>query len=244
MKLRHVAALALVGCCVWPRFGIALERGLHSTYTRDSSDWWSLLRLEPLGNEPAEGKEAEGPNVSPPAPNNFVVAGVNLWRGIPISEANDQIASAPVISRGDAASGRAQICFQSAEDSGSYKLIFEEGEVARDAYLIEDGAPWKGIDNCIPTEQVSTNAATESGLHLGMSVAEVKAILGKPSSENKQRIVYASLWQHPLTAEELRAFRKSGGPADVSASDRTTYIEIRFRSGKAEYIALSATETY
>jgi hypothetical protein len=244
MNLRHAAALALVGCCVWPTFGLALERGLQSTYTRDNSDWWSLARLEPLGNEAAKGKEAEEPNVSPPAPTNFVIAGVNLWRGIPISEAKDRIANAPIIERGDAASSRAQICFQSAEDSGSYKLIFEEGEVARDAYLIEDGAPWKGMDNCVPSEQVSTSAATESGLHLGISVAEVKAILGKPSSETKQRIVYASLWQHPLTAEELRAFRKSGGPADETRSDRATYIEIRFLSGKAKYIALSATETY
>src|SRR5690349_16633249 len=106
----------------------------NSQYLNNGSDWWSLI-----GH--AGGGGYFDPPYYPtrdrrlPAPD-FVILGVDLQAESPIDQAKNRIGMAPVLSRGDASTGRAQICFKSALDDGRYKLIFEEGELDSVVYMI------------------------------------------------------------------------------------------------------------
>jgi hypothetical protein len=80
------------------------------------------------------------------------------------------------------------MCFKSESDSGRFKQIFEEGEVASAAYLFDGGPDWLGSDRCVVSPKISGNLAAESGLHLGMTAAQAERILGKPCIESNDSI--------------------------------------------------------
>jgi hypothetical protein len=71
--------------------------------------------------------------------------------------------------RGDAASGRNQICYTA--PSGSVHLIFEFGEVNSVPYLFDGGPTWNGSELCAPSSSVSAKLSTASGLRLGIGVS-------------------------------------------------------------------------
>src|SRR6267142_1548568 len=85
-------------------------------YIADDSDWWSLIgQVGPEGGCSTPRKERS-------SRANFVIAGVDLQQGQPIRDAVEKIAKPSVIvERGDAAVGRAQICFKSASERGRFK---------------------------------------------------------------------------------------------------------------------------
>ena len=143
----------------------------------DSSDWWSYTRQEGLPyQEPRHPIHFQNRE---PAESNFQIAGVPL--DAPrhdFSVIRSKFGEGNEVERGDAASGRNQICYVST--SGSVHLIFEFGEVNSVLYLFEGGATWNGRELCTRSKSVSANSSTASGLRLGIGPEEVKAILGAP----------------------------------------------------------------
>src|SRR4029077_13327760 len=102
----------------------------------DNSDWWSLLRE-------TKPEACLTPSKKKPDGANFVIAGVDFRNGDAIEDAERKIAKPWAISsRGDASTGREQIGFKSAAEGGRFKLIFERGEIASAAYLIDGGPDW------------------------------------------------------------------------------------------------------
>ncbi|MFZ0678545.1 hypothetical protein [Candidatus Binatus sp.] len=151
----------------------------------DNSEWWSLLRG--VGPDACSTLSKEKPNAA-----NFVIAGVDLRHDEPIRDAEEKVEkTSEIMTRGDASTGRTQICFKSASEKGRFKLIFEQGEVTSVAYLIDGGADWPQSYKCVASQKISDKLATASGLHLGMTAAEVKKILGKPCIESNDSIEYA-----------------------------------------------------
>jgi len=145
----------------------------------DSSDWWSYTRQEELpAQEPHEPIKFQARE---PAEANFQVAGIALGAKWDFSDAESKFGSAPEVERGDAASGRHQICYIS--PSGGVHLIFELGEIDAVVYLFEDGQKWNGSELCAPSEAVTANTSSESGLRLGLEPWQVKNILGSPNTE-------------------------------------------------------------
>jgi hypothetical protein len=193
--------------------------------TYDDSDWWSLIRQD----KPDACSKA--PSKEKPDGANFVVAGVDLRQGQPLRDAEKRVAKVPTVNqRGDSGSSRRQMCFQSESDDGRFKLIFEEGEVASAAYLIDGGPDWIGSDRCVTSPKISGNLATESGLHLGMTVAQAERILGKPCIESNDNIEYSFVQQH-------------GNDKDPNEYWDWGTIQIRFRGANAYYIATLTGET-
>ena len=73
-----------------------------------------------------------------PSPSNFQILGLNLDDDI-FSEAAAKLGKAPVVERGDASTGRSQVCYISPEERGTVHLVFEKGEVNEVFYLFVGG---------------------------------------------------------------------------------------------------------
>jgi hypothetical protein len=221
-----VLALTLIG---WT--------GSGSSQMDDNSDWWSLIR--DVGPDACSTLSKEKPDGA-----NFVIAGVNLRRGDPIHDAEEKVEkTSEIMTRGDASTGRTQICFKSASEKGRFKLIFEQGEIPSVAYLIDGGPDWPQSYKCVVSQKISEKLATASGLHLGMTAAEVEKILGKPCIESNDSIEYAFDYKYMLTSDERRRLKGKGGFEVDEPVDWFGTMQIKFRGAKAYYIAILTGET-
>lgn len=213
----------------------------------DSSDWWSYTRQEELPvHQPRQPIKFQSRK---PAETNFQVAGITLGETWDFSGVRSKFGKATQVERGDAASGRDQICYLSS--TGNVHLIFELGEVDSLVYLFEDGPKWNGSELCATSKAVSEETSTASGLRLGLEPDQVKKILGDPSIVTPRKLVYYFGYKKktpPKTLAQLRKdhpemndveFRKNYEYADGEA-----YVEARFASRKLNYLAISRSETY
>lgn len=214
----------------------------------DSSDWWSYTRQEelpvPERREPIRFQNRE------PSESNFQVAGLALGATWDFAEVRSKFGEATEVERGDAASGRNQICYVSS--SGRVHLIYELGELDAVLYLFVDGAQWNGSHLCAVSEAVSANISTASGLRLGLQPHQVNSILGNPSLATASKLIYYFSYKERTPHEALARLRQDY--PDMSDAEFTknfeyadveSYIEARFASGKLSYLAISKSdETY
>lgn len=168
----------------------------------------------------------------------------------PFGRITASLGKARVTERGDASTGRAQICYTSKSRPESTYLIFEAGETDLTFYLFSDGVPWKGSDRCTRTPLVSRSLATGSGLRLGMTASQVEAILGKPTASFQGRLIYWGTTYRKTSQDVLHKLRKQNPKMssaefqkDFSQYDLTIYIEARFSAGKMTYLAVSEDTT-
>jgi len=123
------------------------------------------------------------------------------------------------------------------------KLIFERGEIASAAYLIDGGPDWSESYKCVASKIVSDKLATASGLHLGMTAAEVEKILGKPCIETNDSIEYAFDYQYMLPFDKRQRLKGEGHLGADEPVDWFGSMQIKFRGAKAYYIAILTGET-
>jgi len=82
-----------------------------------------------------------------------------------------------------------------------------------------------------------------------MTTADVKKILGKPSTTAPDRLVYSRLTKKKMSPEDLKKLRTSSpGTSDENLQrnaswDVTVYIEARFSNDKMTYLAVMRAET-
>jgi hypothetical protein len=187
-----------------------------------------------------------------PAKTNFQIAGIT---GIALGETWDlsvirsKFGEATEVERGDAASGRNQICYT--PSSGNVHLIFELGEVDSLLYLFEDGPKWNGSQFCAASKAVGPDTSTASGLRLGLRPQQVKNILGDPNIATPSRLVYYFEYKMKTPPEALVRLRetyRNMSDAEFGRNfeyaDGEAYIEARFSSGKLNYLVISKSETY
>ncbi len=242
--LRRVCSVPLLTvCCL---VGSAIAQGTPARL--DSSDWWSYTRQEELPyHEPQHPIHFQNRE---PAENNFQIAGVTL--DAPrhdFSVIRSKFGEGTEVERGDAASGRNQICYVST--SGSVHLIFEFGEVNSVLYLFDGGAAWNGSELCTRSKSLSPNSSTASGLRLGIGPEQVKAILGDPNIATPKKLVYYFGYRKKTSAETLAELRKNYSDMtdaefgkNFEYADGEAYVEVRFASGQVNYLAISKSETY
>jgi len=219
---------------------IGVSDGQGPAWVPDNSDWWSLLRENNyLGSV--------SPSETQAAATNFRIADVSL--GEPLETIEKRFGMAHEIQRGDASTGRSQICYVS--PSGDIHLIFEEGEVDFLAYLFRGGPQWSGSDSCVVSTSLTSRLATASGLRLGMSKKQVTEILGKPNARSNDKLIYDFKFQKRTAAEQLAQMRQSSPRMSEEEFHRnydyytvSQYIEARFVRDRLTYLALSTAETY
>jgi hypothetical protein len=213
----------------------------------DSSDWWSYTRQEELPlNQPRQPIEFQNRK---PGETSFQVAGITLGERWDFSDVRSKFGNASKVQRGDAASGRDQICYLSS--SGNVHLIFELGEVGALAYLFEDGPKWNGSELCATSKAVSEQTSTASGLRLGLEPEQVKKILGDPSIGSPSKLIYYFGYKEKTPPETLTQLRKDHSQMNDAEfrknyeyAEGEAYIEARFALGKLNYLAISKSETY
>lgn len=214
----------------------------------DSSDWWSYTRQEEIrANTPQPPIRFQNRE---PAGSNFEISGVKLDEpGHDFSAIRSAFGDGTEVERGDAASGRNQICYVS--DSDAVHLVFEFGEVNSVLYLFDGGPSWNGSSLCAHSSSVSANSSTASGLQLGIAPEQVRTILGAPNIATPTKLVYYFAYRKKTSSDtlvQLRTDYPQMSDAEFSQnfgySDSEVYIEARFASGKMNYLAISKSETY
>lgn len=208
----------------------------------DRSDWWSI-RNEKF-HEPdvsAQSEELDG--------GNFKIAGLVLEKD-EIEQVEARLGKAKIVQRGEASSGREQVCYVS-KNPAKLHLIFEFGEVGSAFYLFEGGAAWKGSEFCAASEEVSAMIHTPSGLTLGLTTQQLEAILGKPDFVTGDRLIYFRETEKKTSPEEFERMRREypARLSDEAAHERfdsytlDAYIEARFAGSRLNYLAVSSTAT-
>ena len=208
----------------------------------ENSDWWSGLRtIEEVDVGPTQEREVPG--------SNFKIAGIALEENF-FELAAKKLGRTTVVERGDAAGGREQACYVSLGAGKKIYLIFERGEVDYSFYLFSSGKPWDGRELCVASERVSLQTSTVSGLRLGLTQKQVIAILGKPSLQRKDQLVYSLHATKKLTEEELKLVRKNH--PDISdeelhrnyeSYDWSAGLDFKFEDSKLTFLAVSVAET-
>jgi hypothetical protein len=164
----------------------------------DNSDWWSASRS--LDSDTSlrirEGEASE---------LNFSVLGIKLDFDM-FDGAAAEFGKATIVERGDAATGRQQACYVSADRANKIYIVFEQGELDLTYYLFAEGPDWSGEDRCVPSNLINRNTATASGVRLGESSSQVIGVLGQPSKRRKNELFFRfTSGRRPL----LRSFENS-----------------------------------
>ena len=236
MRVRPVLVFVLLTAA------LSAQQSSRSVRIEDDSDWWSSIRThEPIWNK-----------VDPVrTPNSTLgILGISLLDHQFWSAVTKRFGPTVEVERGDAANGRHQYCYVSSESGLLAHLVFEVGEVDSGFYLFSGGPDWNGSRYRKPSKLVSDKIGTRSGLRLGLTRAEVEAILGKPTLAKGARILYVRSVSVKATPEELK--RARANEPNISEKDLeenyghydfSTQIEVRFKDSKATYLAISQSET-
>lgn len=110
-----------------------------------------------------------------------------------------------------------------------------------------DGVRWDGRQFCVTTMKVSSALGTASGLKLGLTMAQVQAILGKADAAFPQKLVYFREAQEKTTPAQFKELRNDYPEqlSDRAAHEKfdyypvQMYIEARFAKSRLEYLAVS-----
>jgi hypothetical protein len=245
-KFRAVVPILVLGAfgCV-PTFSsqTTSKREQPTIHLRDNSDWWSLTKDDPP-DEAIKFQERELPH------SNFQILGIDLDEGL-MDRAMEKLGVATTVERGDASTGRHQLCYVSAGETANIYLIFETGEVKDSFYLFSGGTEWNGNEKCFATKNVSSKSSTGSGLILGLAPSEVIAILGEPSVHRKDELSYYLHTRKKTSHADLKRLRQEhremsdkefGG--NYGFYDLSAEIVLKFKNSKLAYLAVSKIETY
>ena len=221
--------------------GPAMQTGPRVSL-RDNSDWWSESRNPDSGQE-IRTQEREL------ASSNFRIIGIDLNEDM-FAQAAAKLGPTTIVERGDASTGRAQACYVSDEDAKIH-LIFDQGEVEFTLYLFSDGRPWDGSDQCAHSHLISPGLSMASGLRLGQTPSEVIAILGEPSNQRKNELIYSVHVKKKASEENLKKLRQQ----DTGMSDEDFHkaydfydlgadVHAKFTDSKLTFLMVSKAETY
>jgi hypothetical protein len=208
----------------------------------DNSDWWSVY------SAPDEDQSAI-PQHRTVSAANFSVLGVKLDEHM-FEHADAKLGRATRVQRGDASTGRTQICYASVGEPVATYLIFEQGEIDFSLYLFKAGKPWNGAEFCIRTPRVGERVATATGIHPGVDQATLRKILGRPSSQAPSEIRFDLSALKPNSKDDLANARRANphsSESDPQKDDGSVNVgqsfDARFTEGKLTYFSASYSET-
>ena len=118
-----------------------------------------------------------------------------------------------------------QFCYVSDLPGDKTKVIFGVDDYDRKVAsfkILSSRVIFSNSEKCMPSPLVSKSIATESDLKLGMSLKHVKNLVGTPSKEDSNRLIYFYNFKRPFTDEEIRKHRQEKS----SCTDEYIYSEI------------------
>ena len=208
----------------------------------ENSDWWSVIRE----NDSDEDLKPQDLDIDA---SNFRVLGITVGSD-DLEAVQKKLGPAHVVTRGDASTGRSQICYAGVD--GRTYAAFEVGEVQYGFYLFDRGPKWLGQNECAKSNLVASTLKTNSGLHLGQTRTEVERILGKPtaSRQNGDWVYFRQIRKKTSAANLRKAREYYSNLSDKEFHDNydyfdlSVYIVARFSDGQLVYLGLSRSETY
>ena len=221
---------------------LGLQTSLFGQQPGDDSDWWSSLRRDDY----ATGLPIKKRTTSE---DNFTVAGVMLGEK-QFEEAAKAFGPADELSRGDAASGRQQLCYVSTSGEPIY-LIFEVGEVEAGFYLFDKGPSWNGVEHCAKSPLINPTVSTKSGLHLGITRTQLETILGIPNATHTEEDLYwneETIHLSPAELTRLRAANPNLSQKDFlenyESMDRSVYIKAKFENERLVFLNVLRNDVF
>ncbi len=243
LVIASILFLAVFGCVPMFSKQTTTKQPQSTVRLEDNSDWWSLTRE----NADEERVTYQGRELSR---SNFQILGISLDEDL-FRRAVGKLGRATSVERGDASSGRHQLCYVSIGEATKTYLIFESGEVNDTFYLFSDGTVWNGNEKCSTTKVVSSKSSTGSGLQLGLAPSQVIAILGKPSSHRKDELGYYLHARKRTSEADLKRLRQQEREMsdkeftdNYAFYDLTAVIVLKFKDSKLAYLAVSRLGTY
>ena len=241
-RLSLLLALFLPFFLNWSYAQSAPQVNQEVYYGHDNSDWWSLLRdLDSESGVKVQTREF------PPA--TFTILGIPLGK-TQFTRAVAKLGAARTIQRGDAATGREQLCYVSQGNGEKVHLVIEQGELESVFYLFVGGPDWYGSDRCVQSTLVRRDVATGVGLRLGQSPAEVIAILGKPTKLAPSQMIYSFSVKKRTSPQDLADARRRNPEMsekqiqdDFGAYYLGAFVLAKFEAGKLTYLAVSKGES-
>src|ERR1700686_984906 len=233
----------VIGCVPAFSWQTTSKQQQSTIHLRDNSDWWSLTK-DGAPDEVIKFQERELPR------GNFRILAIDLDEGL-MDRAIGKLGVATTVERGDASTGRHQVCYVSVGETTNTYLIFETGEVNDAFYLFSGGTQWSGNEKCFATKNVTSKASTGSGLILGLAPPQVVALLGEPSIRRKDELSYYLHTRKKTSQADLKRLRQEHHEmSDKEFSDNyafydlTAEIVLKFKDSKLAYLAVSKLETY
>lgn len=207
----------------------------------DDSDWWSIIREN-------SSDEVLKPQHQDVDESNFQVLGVLVGRDN-LEAIQRRLGTAYVINRGDASTGRSQVCYAGLD--GQTYLTFEIGEVQYGAYMFNRGPTWSGSDQCTESKLVTSGLKTVSGLHLGQTQVEVQGVLGKPTTSRRNGdLVYSRQLRKRTSPADLKKAREQYPNMNEKEFHETYdyyeasfFIVAKFSGSRLVYLGLSKADT-
>jgi hypothetical protein len=149
------------------------------------------------------------------AGTNFRISGVDLATTEEVlQQATKLFGKSPSVTSGDASTSNEGICYRSATENDTTYLIFGRGEVDSSLILSSDNSVWKGNHVCTRSGKITRSIATDSGLRLGLTQAQVIGILGLATShsqniqEHTDRLIYSLEARKKTDPQQLARLRK------------------------------------
>ena len=119
-------------------------------------------------------------------------------------------------------------------------------------YLFVNGVQWSGSDRCKKSSLITSGVSTLSGLHLGQTRKEVRAILRKPTALLKNGdVVFFRQVRKKTSAADLKkaqehyfSLSEQQFHENYDFYDMTAYIVARFSGSGLVYLGVSKSDTY
>jgi hypothetical protein len=147
--------------------------------------------------------------------------------------------------------GPSRICYVSDRRSDGTIVLFEAGPLGGWEYLtgftiVGKETAFPDSKFCTESPQVQRGVATESGIGLEQDLAELRRILGEPTEQQSEKILYLYHAQERLTEEQRRKLdvSKLTGPSgapmfyDVSSS-----VQVRLKNRRLILISVYRLES-
>jgi hypothetical protein len=143
---------------------------------------------------------------------------------------------ASVGQRGDAGDSLEWVCFQGQDERGPWVLWLESGEIhgpTVGGVLLKRRAASEQVDaRCV--RLAATPISMPLPVHLGMPRSELLHLLGRPTSESGQSVVYSNCHSIKLSTKKGR----EPEPFDLCSS-----LRVRFRAGTLDALEVWRTTT-
>lgn len=183
------------------------------------------------------------------------LAGINLGQKT-ISDLLSMLGKAPIV-KGDAGAP-VVVCYRSTTKNAPVTVRFEAWGSDPNSEIVGFSIVSKRLNSatsggvsakCVERDWVTSALATPSGLRLGLNVAEVTRILGRPLSQTKTKLLYVYLTQKDLSASEKVTGKNAGSTVidealrGVERYDILSQVEVTIDHGIVTALAVRRTET-